>query len=115
MHPQPWVGVFVEMRAVEAGQRVLVVREMRRYPVENHADAALVQVVDEVHQILRVAETRCRREIARDLIAPRSVERMLHDRHQLDVREAATLDVSGEPWRNRAIAHLPEVRPRTEV
>ena len=44
------VGVLVEVRAVEKGQAVLVGREVRRHPIENHADAVLVQVVDEVHQ-----------------------------------------------------------------
>ena len=61
---------------------------MRRHPVEDHADAVLVQVIDEVHEILRRAVASGRREVAGRLVAPRAVERMLHDRQQLDVREA---------------------------
>ena len=34
------VGVLVQVRAVEARQPVLVVREVRGHPVEDHADAA---------------------------------------------------------------------------
>ena len=39
----PRVGVLVQRRAVEAGQRPLVAREVRRHPVQDHADAGLVQ------------------------------------------------------------------------
>ena len=40
------VGVLVQRRAVEARQRPVVLREVRRDPVEDHADAGLVQPVD---------------------------------------------------------------------
>ena len=40
------VGVLVERRAVEAGERPLVLREVRGHPVHDHADAGLVQPVD---------------------------------------------------------------------
>ena len=82
------IGMLVEMRAVEVGEAVLVGRKMRRHPVQDHADPATVQVIDEIHEILRRAVARCRREVARDLVAPGAVERVLHDRHQLHVREA---------------------------
>ena len=82
------VGVLEEMRAVEVAEAVLVVREVRRHPVEDDADAALVQAVDERHEVLRRAVARAGREVAGGLVAPRSVERMLGDRHELDVREA---------------------------
>ena len=49
----PHVGVLVKVSAVEVRQAVLVGREMRRHPIENYADAALVQGVDQEHQILR--------------------------------------------------------------
>ena len=35
------VGVLVERGAVEAREREVVAREVRRHPVEDHADAAL--------------------------------------------------------------------------
>jgi hypothetical protein len=37
------VGVLVERGAVEARERELVAREVRRHPVEDHADPVLVQ------------------------------------------------------------------------
>ena len=41
------VLVLVERRAVEAAERELVAREVRRHPVQDHADPGLVQRVDE--------------------------------------------------------------------
>ena len=112
------IGMLVEVRAVETIQAVLVVRKMRRHPVENHADAVLVQHVDEVHEILRRAVTRRRREIAGRLVTPRAVERMLGDRHQLDVREAHALHVLDQRLRDAAIAEecvVGAAPPRAEM
>ena len=53
MGPEPRVGVLVQVGAVEVAQPVLVAREVGRHPVEDHADAALVQRVDQVHEVLR--------------------------------------------------------------
>ena len=87
MEPLPPVGVLVEMGAVEEREAVGVVREVRRHPVEDDPDAGLVQDVDEIHEVLRLAVPRGRREVAGRLIAPRAVERMLGHRQQLDVGE----------------------------
>ena len=91
-----WIGVLVEVRAVEAGQPVLVDREVRGHPVEDHADAALVQPVDQRHQVLGCAVAGGRREVAGRLVPPRAVERVLHHRQQLDVGEAVGQHVVGE-------------------
>ena len=88
MEAQARVGVLVEVRAVEAREPVRVVGEVRGHPVEDHADARAVQRVDQEHEVLRRAVARGRREVARGLVAPRAVERVLDDRHQLDVGEA---------------------------
>ena len=53
VEPLTGIGVFVKVRPVEERQPVFVGREVRGNPVQNHADAALMQVVDEVHQVLR--------------------------------------------------------------
>ena len=82
------VLVLVERRAVEAAQAVVVLREVRRHPVEDHADAGLVQGVDEELEVVRGAEAAGRREVARHLVAPGGVEGVLGDRQQLDVGEA---------------------------
>src|ERR1041385_5258543 len=98
------IGVFEQMRAVEIREAVLVGRKMRRYPIEDHADAVLVQHVDEVHEILRRAVAARRREKSRALVAPRAIERMLHDRQELDVREIHLAHVLGERAGDLAIA-----------
>ena len=82
------VGVLVERRAVEAGQRPLVGGEVAGHPVEDDADAGLVQPVDEQAEAVGVAEAGVRGEVRRHVVAPRAAERVLHHRHQLDVGEA---------------------------
>ena len=50
------VHVLVEIGAVELGQRVRVLRKMRRHPIHDHADAGLVAFVDEMTEFIRRAE-----------------------------------------------------------
>ena len=112
----PRVGVLVQRRAVEAGQRPLVLREVRGHPVDDDADAGLVQRVDQVAEVVGGAEARRRRVVRRDLVAPGAAERVLGDRHQLDVGEAQVLHVvdelrrrargSASPCRHDAEVHL---------
>ena len=114
------VGVLVEVGAVELGEGVGVHREVRRDPVEDHADAPLVEVVDERHQVGRRAVARGRGEVAGGLVAPRPVERVLHHRQQLDVGEAVGEGVLGERRGELAIARpalarCDETPPRPEV
>ena len=107
--------MLVERGAVEAAQRPCVLGEVRRHPVHDDADARLVQRVDERPKIVRSAESRCRRVVRRDLIAPRSGERVLGDRQQLDMGKPMLHNVirqfSGElavaqPRSPRAEMHL---------
>ncbi len=117
METQPRVRMLVEMRAVESREAVRIVREVRRHPVEDHADAGLVQRVDEVHAILRRAVARGGREVARGLVSPGAVERMLGDGHELHVREAHLRHVVGEMRGDVAIVRQRPVRapPRSQV
>ena len=64
------IGVFIEACAVEFVESLLVLREVCRHPVENDADARLMEHVDHLPKVIRCAEARGRGEIARDLIAP---------------------------------------------
>ena len=54
--PRRGIGVLVERLAVEARERPVVLREVPGHPVHDHADAGLVQAVDEVPQVVGVAE-----------------------------------------------------------
>ena len=116
----PRVGMLVERRAVELRQPVLILRKMARHPVEDHADAMAMALIDEVAEIIRRAEPAGRREEADDLVAPRSGERMLHHRHQLDVRVAHLADVRHQRLRQLAVGQiaiplLGHSPPRAEV
>src|SRR6266481_9021413 len=93
-----------QMSAVKEGEAVAVGREVRWDPVENDRDVVLVQIVDEVHEILRRAVTRRGSEVTCGLISPGTVERMLHNREQFDVGESQLIHVVGEAGRDLAIS-----------
>ena len=63
----------------------------------------LVAAIDEVHEVLRRAVARAWRVVADDLVAPGTVERVLGDAHQLEVR-VALLASRRESARRRARA-----------
>src|SRR3990170_7668939 len=114
------VRVLVEMRAVEVGKAVLVAREMGRHPVEDHADAVPVQTVHEFHEVLRASVPARGREVARGLISPGPVERMLHHGQELHVGESHVLHVihkgTGDlPVSEKAVVPLHGPPPGTEV
>jgi hypothetical protein len=90
------ICVLVQRCAVEPGQRPFVFREVRGHPVDDHADARLMQVVDQEPELVGIAEPRGRREVRRHLVAPGAAERVLRDGQELDVREAELGDVIHE-------------------
>ena len=96
MKSLPRIGMLVQVGPVEVDQAVRIGGKVRRHPVEDHADALLMQMIDEVHEVLRRAIARGRGEISGGLIAPGPVERVLGDRHQLDVREPHAQHVVGK-------------------
>ena len=97
------VFVLVERGAVEAGQRPLIAREVRRHPVNDHAHAGFVERVDQILEILGRAVAAGRRVEARHLVAPRRVIRVLGDRHEFHVGEAHLLDVLDQRLGQRAV------------
>ena len=101
------VCVLVQRCAVELRQCPLVAREVRGHPVDDHAVAVLVQVVDEPAEVVGGAEPRGRRVVRGDLVAPRPAERVLGDRQQLDVGEAGLVEVVDE-----LLGHLAVAQPR---
>ena len=97
------VGVFVQIRAVKLDQPASILGEMRRHPVHDDADAGLVRLVDQVHQILGRTVAACRREIADDLIPPRTVERVFGQGHEFDMGIAHFLDIGYQLVRKPAV------------
>ena len=100
------VGVLVERQAVEAGQRPLVGGEVPRHPVEQHADAGPVQLVDEVAEVVGPPPARARRVVAGDVVAPRRHVGVLHDGQELDVGEAEVAHVVDEVLGETAVAEV---------
>jgi hypothetical protein len=87
---------LVQRDAVEAGQRPLVPGEVRGHPVDDDADARLVQPVHQVAELIRGAEPGRRRVVRGHLVAPGPAEGVLGDRQELHVREPEAGDVRGE-------------------
>ena len=64
------VRVLVQRGPVEAAEGPLVLGEVRGHPVHQHADAARVQVVDHIAQVVRGAETTGGGVVGGHLVAP---------------------------------------------
>ena len=87
--------VLIELCSVETCKTCGVFREVSRYPVKDDADSLLMEIVDHVLEVVRSSVAGCRCIIARDLISPGSVKRMLGNTHQLDMSVAHVLAVIG--------------------
>ena len=92
----PGVGVFIAGQAVKIIQAVAVLGEVCRHPVHDHADACLMQLVYKGHEILGCAVAAGGGEIARYLIAPAAVKRILGDGQKLHMGVAHILYVGDQ-------------------
>ena len=97
MRPLPGIRMLIDAGSVKGRHAVSVPGEMGRHPVKNHADSLLVHVVHKCHEIIRCAVPAGGRIVARDLIAPGAVQRMLHHRHQLHMGVAHLLHIGSQP------------------
>ncbi len=70
---------------------------MRRHPVEDDADPRGVAAIDEAGEILGASEPGGGRELRQRLVAPGAAERVLGDRHQLQMGETQELEIGNEP------------------
>ena len=95
-----------------------ILGEMRRYPVHNNAQTGLMCLVHKIHQVMRRAIPRSRGKIAGYLIAPRTVKRVLGERHTFNVGVPHLLCVRDQFIRELAIGIERAVfipLPRTQV
>src|SRR5579875_14811 len=74
------IGMLIQMRTVEVAQTMPITRKMGRHPIEEDTNAALMQGVNQIHQILRRAKTASRSVVTDCLITPGSIERMFSQR-----------------------------------
>lgn len=91
------VFVFVESRAIEAGERPIIAWEMSGHPIDNDANAGLVQGVNEELEIFRWTEAAGGSVEAGDLITPGRVICVFGDGKQFDVGESHLFHV-GDQW-----------------
>src|SRR4051812_47305359 len=96
MESLPWIGVFVKGGTVEARQPVWIAGKVRGHPIEDHANSSAVARIDEMREFVRLSESGAGRKLRQGLITPRAAEGVLHDRQQLDMREAEIADIGHE-------------------
>ena len=65
-----WVWVLIQGRAVKAGERPVILREVRGNPVDDDPDTRLMEAVDQETQIVGGAEAGGWGEVGRHLVAP---------------------------------------------
>ena len=83
MHTLPGVQMLIKAGSVKGSQSERILREMGRHPVQDHADSLLMHIIHKIHKVLRGSVPAGGRIITGHLIAPGSIKRMLHNRHQL--------------------------------
>ncbi|MNC20762.1 hypothetical protein D3C75_687250 [compost metagenome] len=76
--------------------------KMSRNPVQQYANPCLMQLVDEIHQILRFTITAGRRKITCALITPGQIIRMFGQRHEFYMGIAHFHQIG-----NQQLTHLP--------
>ena len=85
---------------------MLVAAEAARDPVQDDPDARLVAGVDEVLELLGLAIAGGGGKVARDLVAPRAVEGVLHHGQDLYVRVAHAPDVAHQLVRELVVSQV---------
>jgi hypothetical protein len=96
MMAEPWVGMVVEVRAVELGKSMRIVRKVSGSPVHEHTDSGLMGRIDEGHKVFGGSVPAVHCEVAGGLIAPGSIKRVLGNWQQFDVGIAHILHVRDE-------------------
>ena len=107
--------MLVQGLAVEPGECERVLGKVPRDPVHDDADAGLVQAVDEVLEVVGGAEPARGRVVPRDLVAPRTAERVLGERQELDVRVAHLGEIVDERVGGVAVAEPGPPRPEVQL
>ncbi len=83
MLPAPWVRMLIDTSAVKTAQAMGICGKMSRHPIQDHAYTRFVQLIDQIHEILRCTVAGSRRIITGHLISPGAVKGMLRNPHQL--------------------------------
>src|SRR5512142_1942017 len=106
MIPLARIFMFIERCAIKTGKRKFIGREMSTDPVDDHSNPFLMEMVDKVLKIFWRAKAACRGIIAAHLVAPRFIERMLADRHELGMAKTHLFAIGGEFMRQMPVAEI---------
>ena len=106
---KPRVFMLVQGRAVEPGQSMRIGGEMRRHPIEQHADAGTMRAVDKTGKPLDIAEPGRWRIKPGGLISPGWIVGMLRHGQKFDVREAEFHDIGDQPVSQRVPGEKPAI------
>jgi len=87
------VRMFEEVAAVESTEPVFIGRKMGRHPIQNDSDIVLVELVDQVHEVLRRPIVAGGGKVPGGLIAPGAKEGMVHQGQKLHMSEAQSLHI----------------------
>ena len=90
------VKMLVQTRSVKRRKSEGIAREVCRYPVENNTNVVLVHRIHKIAEVIRRSVSCCRCIIARYLIPPGLVKRMLHHWHQFYMGVAELFDVRSQ-------------------
>ena len=98
-----WIEMLVQACTVKSRKSESITWEVCRYPVENNTNVVLVHRIHKIAEVIRRSVSCCRCVIARYLITPGFIERMLHHRHQLNMGVAELFDVRSQHRSNLAV------------
>jgi hypothetical protein len=97
-----YVFIFVKSSTVKTGKAVAVFREMGGDPVQNDSDIIFMAGIYKIFKVLWCSITACRGKITRNLVTPRTVIGMLHNRKKLQMSIPHSLGI-----RDQSVGKLP--------
>ena len=98
-----WIEMLVQACTVKSRKSESITWEVCRYPVENDTNVILMHRIHKIAEVIRRSVTCCRCIIARYLIPPGLVKRMLHHWHQFYMGVAELFDVRSQHRSNLAV------------
>ena len=72
---------------------MLVLGKMGGYPVHDHADAGLVETIDQVAEFIRITKALGRRKHTNGLVTPGAIKGIFCDRQKLHVGKIHVADI----------------------
>src|SRR3989339_2048339 len=66
----PWVFMLIKTTSVKVHKPMPVHHKMRRYPIQNNADAGFMHNIYKLHKLVRISVAGCGSKISAYLIPP---------------------------------------------